>query len=169
MTRTRPAYLCSICQQPKKGHTCPGAPPVQADAVFKKAFEESRKSLKEKFAARDRLVVVSRSTPDVCGAEPDHGTEAVPEEEVEDYEFVHKCRVEAAFVRMQEHDQRLEQLCPVDIDMQDGVLEDATGGLPQFVSSVEDADVDSSAAVAHVLEPAHSIDDDVACLIQIDW
>ena len=134
----------------------PGAPPVQADAVFKKAFEESRKSLKAKFAARDRLVVVSRSTLDVRGAEPDHGTEAVPEEEVEDYEFVHKCRIEAAFGRLEQHDQMLEQLCPVDADMENGVLEDATGGLPQFVASAEDADVDSSSAVATSLDPAHS-------------
>lgn len=156
MTRTRTAYLCSICQQPKKGHVCPGAQPVQADAVFKKAFEESRKSLKAKFVARDRLVVVSRSTQDVRGAEPDHGLEAVPEDEVEDDEYVHKCRVEAAFGRMQEHDQMREQLCPVDTDIQNEFLEDAAGDLPLFVASTDEANVDWSADVASGPEAVHS-------------
>lgn len=156
MTRTRTAYLCSICQQPKRGHTCPGAPPVQTNAVFKKAYEDSRKSLKEKFAARNRLALVSPSTQDVPGVERDHSTEAMPEEEVEDDEFVQKCRVEAEFDRIQQHDQMREQLCPVDADIQNEFLEDAAGDLPLFVASTDEAHVDSSADVASGAEPAHS-------------
>ena len=156
MTRTREPYLCSICRQPKKGHTCPGGPPVQTNALFKKAYEDSRKSLKEKFAALNRLALVSPSTKDVRGVERDHSTEAVPEEEVEDDEFVHKCRVEDAFDRIQQHDQMREQLCPADTDIQNEFLEDAAGDLPLFVASTDEAKVDSSADVASGAEPAHS-------------
>ena len=100
----RNVYLCSICKQPKKGHTCPGAPRVEVNAVFKQVFE-SRQSLKAKFASHDRLVVVSECTQDMPEAELDHCMEASQEEDVEDDEFVRESHVEATSGRMPEHDQ----------------------------------------------------------------
>ena len=170
---TRTAYLCSICQQPKKGHTCLGAPPVQVDAVFKKAFAESRKSLKAKFAAHDRLVKVLPSTQDVrsgaaveddalqrqCQVEAAFGGMDDVEVDDEELQRQRERQVDEGFRRMQEHDQMREQLCPMDAGEQHELVEDATGGLPQFVASEEDADAHSSAAVASSLGPASLISD----------
>lgn len=170
MTRiTRGLYLCTICKQPKKGHTCPGAPPVQIEAVFKKAFQDSRQSLKAKFASHDRLVKVLPSTQDMR-------TGAAPEVQVDDDAIERECEVEAAFGgmdeaqrerqvdeafrRMQEHDQMHQQLCPMDAEEQHELVADATGGLLQFVPSGEDADAHSTAAVASGPGPASLISDD---------
>ena len=159
----RNVYLCSICQQPKKGHTCPGAPPVQVNAVFKEVFK-SRQSLKAKFASRDRLVVVSECTKDVLGAKLDHGTEAAQEEDVEDHELVRECHVEAAFRRMQEHDQMREQLLPKHDEMEVELPDNTTGDLPLFVAPSNDADFDFIAAEARAPEAAHA--NGSACLAE---
>lgn len=149
---------------------------MQIEVVFKKAFEDSRKSLKAKFASQDRLVTVSSWTQDVH-------TGAVPEVQVEDEAPDRQCQVEAAFGgmndaegdddqgwrqrqvdeafrRMQEHDQIRQQLCPMDAEEGHELVQDAPGGEPQFVASAEDADAHTSAAVASGLEQGSLICDD---------
>ena len=140
----RNIYMCSMCQQPKKGHKCPGTPPVKVDEVFKRTFEESRKRLKAKFASCERLVAVPPPTPFVSTEQSQRERERM---------------VEEAFGRMQEDERMHEDLCPTEYGVPCQSVDDESGGLPCFDDEAADAVSCLSAVVNDETQGAPVFDD----------